>query len=120
MLLFTIGGGGSYTKVAAKSSRTAAHLLNALRSQINTSKFVHEMGMPSQSPSLQQLKEALANTTTQGQCTHNVGRARVSEGGTSASHDLMYWGSVILADTLSIEQETEEIIASIMSPSMFA
>ena len=104
----------NYTRTAAKSQRTTAQLLDTLRSQINSSKFVHEYGIPTSDPSLQQLKEALANTSAQGQSTHSVGRASVQTGGTSSSHELLKWGSVIMADTLSIEQETEQIIEALL------
>jgi hypothetical protein len=104
----------SYTKMAEKSQRTSAQLLDILRSQINSSKFVHEFGIPTSDPSLQQLKDALANTTSQGQPTHTIGRASVNVGGTSASHELLKWGSIILADTNNIDQETEKIIQSLI------
>ena len=108
-----------YEKTVGQSQRTSSRLLNDLSARMNKSHFVHEYGPPSEDPSMQQLKEALANTTSDGHLsqsshTHAVERASVQKGGTSAAHELMKFGIMLLSDTLSIEEETGKIVSSLL------
>ena len=108
-----------YEKAVRQSQRTSSRLLNDLSARMNKSHFVHEYGPPSEDPSMQQLKEALANTTPDGHLsqsshTHAVERASVQKGGTSAAHELMKFGIMLLSDTLSIEEETGKIVSSLL------
>ena len=46
--------------------------------------------------------------------SHAVERAGKKVGGTSAAHELLKFGATILADTLSINAETEKILKSLV------
>jgi hypothetical protein len=110
----------SYEKAAGQSQRISSRLLNDLSARINSSHYVHEhSGKQTEDPSLQQLKETLANTTSDGHLSqrshaHAVERAGVQKGGTSAAHELMKFGIMMLSETLSIEEETEKIVSSLL------
>ena len=105
-----------YAPTVAKSARMSAHIMNELLADINNSQYVHEFGGALNSdPANHKLITALANTNKDGHASsHAVERAGKKVGGTSAAHELLKFGATILADTLSINAETEKILKSLV------